>query len=115
VRLDRREHGVLHLRQRRCLRDLDGERRHAVRFIRGYDLRGSKAPRAVGDRAHAETERIRAIGALEPAVLDERVLLVAADEANVSVRGAALLRGIQGTLREIALDCEAGERQALIL
>jgi hypothetical protein len=115
VRLDRREHGVLHLRQRRRFRDLDGERSDAVRFVRGDDLRGGEAPRAVGDRAHAEPERIRAVGALEPPILDERVLLVAANEANVGVRGAALLRGIEGTLREIALDREAGDGQALIL
>ena len=116
MRLDRREHGVPHLRQRRRLRDLDRERRDAVRFVRGDDLRRGEAPRAVGDRAHAEPERIRAVGALEPSVLDERVLLVAADEADVGVRGAALTRGIEGALREIALDREAGalRGQALI-
>jgi len=113
LRLHRRKSRIAHLRERRRLRDLDRQRRDAIGLVRGDDLRGGEAPRALGDRADAEPERVCSVGALEPPVLHQRVLLVAAHEPNVCVRGAPLPRCVECAFGEIALDREARDHNLI--
>ena len=112
--LDRSERGVALLGERGRLRDLDRQRTDTVGLRRAHDLGCGETPSPISHRAYAEAERVAAVDGIEAPVLHERVLLVAAHEADVRVRGAARPRRIERALREIALRRERGNAQALI-